>query len=167
MGDFLERNIMSSHVIAFLRKEVASPWFGVQRLTMKHLEGKRTKHPGWSTREPSPGWESSSRAHSAGLGTNPSIPWGSCCWFPSAPQPRSPLPHKNYRKDRVKHVCFMAKQTYIQLSGNRETPLKALATVTSDFSSPHIGIGLLLSESAFFLIYLSWSNKSTVQRGDV
>lgn len=29
MDDFLERNIMSCHVIAFVRKEATLSWFGV------------------------------------------------------------------------------------------------------------------------------------------
>lgn len=81
MGDFLERNIMSCHVMAFLRKQ-HHPGLGVGGLELKPLEGKRTKMSGLT--EPSPGWESSSRAHSAGIGTNTSVPGGRCCWVSSA-----------------------------------------------------------------------------------
>lgn len=51
--------------------------------------------------------------------------------------------------------------------GIDEQPQKPCLQGCLHFSSPCTGIELLLSQSAAVLIYLSWSNKGIVQRGNV
>lgn len=150
MGDFLERNVMSCHVLVFLRKQY-HPCFGVERLRTSTWNEKELILPaGFIESRCHLWWHLPLKPTLQGQERSQLSLEGTPAGFVVAPEPCSPLPHGETQGQ----VLPNKTDVNTTIREQRNSP-KALAAGHLAVSRPHTGAWFLLSRSPSFCVYLS------------